>query len=205
MITMNDIIRDGHPTLREVAKEITFPLNDELKKLASDMIEFLKNSQDVDTAKKYDLRPGVGIAAPQLNVSKKMLAVHIPPELEGADPFSLVMINPRILSHSVQRTALQDGEGCLSIDEVYEGFVPRNKRITVEYYDLDGNKLKKRFKDYPAIVIQHEIDHLNGILFYDHINTQDPFMMPDDMDIFEDDMWYFNVLERKTPLVSWEI
>src|SRR5699024_12617695 len=69
------------------------------------------------TAKKYDLRPGVGIAAPQLNVSKKMLAVHIPPELEGADPFSLVMINPRIISHSVQRTALQDGEGCLRSEE----------------------------------------------------------------------------------------
>lgn len=187
MIKMNDIIRDGHPTLREVAEDIIFPLDEELKTLASDMIEFLKNSQDVEMAEKYDLRPGVGIAAPQLNVPKKMLAVHIPPELEEADPFSMVMINPRILSHSVQKTALQDGEGCLSVDEVYEGFVPRNKRITVEYYDLEGNKLKKRFKDYPAIVIQHEIDHLNGILFYDRINKQDPFMMPEDMEILEDD------------------
>jgi len=188
MITMDDIIRDGHPTLRKVSEEITFPLDDDLKQLADDMIEFLKNSQDPETAEKYELRPGVGIAAPQLNVSKKMLAVHIPPELEGTDPFSIVMINPRVISHSVQRTALQDGEGCLSIDEVYEGFVPRNKRVTVEYYDLDGNKHKERFKGYPAIVIQHEIDHLNGILFYDHINKDDPFMMPEDMDIFEENM-----------------
>jgi len=188
MITMDDIIRDGHPTLRKVSEEITFPLDDDLKQLADDMIEFLKNSQDPETAEKYELRPGVGIAAPQLNVPKKMLAVHIPPELEGTDPFSIVMINPRVISHSVQRTALQDGEGCLSIDEVYEGFVPRNKRVTVEYYDLDGNKHKERFKGYPAIVIQHEIDHLNGILFYDHINKDDPFMMPEDMDIFEENM-----------------
>src|SRR5699024_3463658 len=186
MITMDDIISDEHPTLRTVAEEVSFHLDDQYKKLASDMIEFLKNSQDEEIAKKYDLRAGVGIAAPQLDVSKKILAVHIPAELEDSKPLSLVMINPKIMSHSVQRTALQDGEGCLSIDEVYEGFVPRNKRITVQYYDLDGQKVKKRFKGYPAIVIQHEIDHLNGILFYDHINEQDPFMIPEDMDIFEE-------------------
>ena len=186
MIVMDDIIRDGHPSLRKVAEEINFPLDSDLKTLANEMIEFLKNSQDTDIAEEYGLRPGVGIAAPQLNVSKRMFAVHIPPELEETDPFSMVMINPRIISHSVQTTALQDGEGCLSIDEVYEGFVPRSKRITVEYYDLDGNKLKKRFKGYPAIVIQHEVDHLNGVLFYDHINADDPFLMPENMDIFEE-------------------
>src|SRR5699024_4379918 len=146
MITMDDIIRDEHPTLRTVAEEVSFPLDDQYKKLASDMIEFLKNSQDEEIAKKYDLRAGVGIAATQLDVSKKIVAVHITAALEDSKPLSLVMINPKIMSHSVQRTALQDGEGCLSIDEVYEGFVPRNKRITVQYYDLDGQKVKKRFK-----------------------------------------------------------
>ena len=180
MITMDDIIRDGHPTLRKVAEEIEFPLNEETKKLANDMIEFLKNSQDVEIAEKYDLRPGVGIAAPQLNISKKILAVHIPPEDEHEEAFSLVMLNPRILSHSVQKTALQDGEGCLSVDEVFEGYVPRNKRITVEYFDLEGNKFKKRFKGY------HEIDHLNGVMFFDHINRENPFYISDDMDIFEE-------------------
>jgi len=186
MITMDDIVRDYHPTLREKSEKIEFPLNKEFKNLASDMIEFLKNSQDPETAEKYELRPGVGIAAPQLDIPKQMLAVHIPADEEDEEPFSIVMINPRILSHSVKQTALQDGEGCLSIDEVYEGLVPRNKRATIEYYDVDGNKHKERFKDYPSIVIQHEIDHLNGILFYDHIDEENPYALSDDLEIFEE-------------------
>lgn len=186
MITMHDIVRDYHPTLREKSKKIEFPLNDDLKNLADEMIEFLINSQNPEMAEKYDLRPGVGIAAPQVDILKQMIAVHIPGEEEGEEPLSLIMINPRILSHSVKKTALQDGEGCLSIDDVHDGLVPRNKRITVEYYDVGGNKHKKRFKEYPAIVIQHEIDHLNGILFYDWINQEAPFEVTENMEIFED-------------------
>lgn len=184
---MNDIIRDDDPILRKVAAEITFPLGDQLKILADKMIHFLKNSQDIELAEEYDLRPGVGIAAPQLNVSKRMFAVHIPGAEAEDEPFSLVLINPRILSHSAKKTVLEDGEGCLSVDEVYEGYVPRYKRITLEYYDLNGNKHKKRFKDFPAIVIQHELDHLNGILFYDHINAEDPFGLDQDTDIFDNE------------------
>lgn len=68
MITMDDIVRDYHPTLREKANQVNFPLDNETRKLADDMIEFLKNSQDPEIADEYDLRPGVGIAAPQLNI-----------------------------------------------------------------------------------------------------------------------------------------
>ncbi len=187
MITMDDIVRDYHPTLRERSEKIEFPLNEELKNLADEMLEFIINSQNPEIAEEYDLRPGVGLAAPQLNIPKQMMTVHIPSD-EEEEPFSLVMVNPRILSHSVKQTALQDGEGCLSIDEVYEGLVPRSKRITVEYYDVDGNKHKERFKGYPAIVIQHEIDHLNGVLFYDHINQDNPFGLSDDLEIFEENL-----------------
>ena len=188
MITMDDIVRDYHLTLRERSKKIEFPLNTELKNLADDMLEFIINSQTPEIAEKYDLRPGVGLAAPQLDIPKQMMAVHIPSDEEKEKPFSLVMINPRILRHSVKQTALQDGEGCLSIDEIYEGLVPRSKRITVEYYDIDGNKHKERFKGYPAIVIQHEIDHLNGVLFYDHINQDNPFGLSDNLEIFEENL-----------------
>lgn len=183
MITMNDIIRDDNPNLRKIASEVSLPIDDTLKELADKMIQFLKNSQNEDVAEEYNLRAGVGIAAPQLDVSKRMFAVHIPASDE--DDFSLVLINPRILSHSAKKTVLEDGEGCLSVDDVYEGYVPRYKRITVEYYDLDGNKLKERFNKFPAIVIQHELDHLNGILFYDHINDETPFSLDNDTDIFE--------------------
>lgn len=185
MITMDDIIRDFHPTLRLKAEKIDFPLNEEVTQLAKEMIEFLKNSQDPAIAEEYSLRPGVGIAAPQLDISKQLLAVHIPADSEEEEPFSLVMINPRITRSSVKQTALSEGEGCLSIDEVYEGLVPRSKRITVEYYDLNGNKHTEKFRDYPAIVIQHEIDHLNGVLFYDYINEEKPFEITENLELYE--------------------
>lgn len=77
MLTMDDIVREGHPALREVATEVTFPLSDEEKKLGREMLEFLINSQDEELAEKYGLRGGVGIAAPQLAVTKRFLAIHV--------------------------------------------------------------------------------------------------------------------------------
>lgn len=185
MITMDDIVRDYHPSLREQTEKITFPLDDETRKLADDMIEFIKNSQDPEISNQYDLRPGVGIAAPQLNIPIQMFAVHIPAE-EGEEPISRIMINPRIIRHSVKQTALPDGEGCLSIDEVYEGLVPRHKRITVEYYDVDGKSHTEKFRGYPSIVVQHEMDHLSGILFYDHINDENPFEITKNLELLEE-------------------
>ncbi|MDG2979160.1 peptide deformylase [Latilactobacillus curvatus] len=183
MILMKDIIREGNPTLRKIAEPVTFPLSDEDRQLAADMMEFLENSQDPELAEKYHLRAGVGLAAPQVDVSKQMSAVLVP----GPDEpiFKDVIINPKIISHSVQNAALAEGEGCLSVDREVPGFVPRPDRITLRYQDLDGESHKIRLKNYPAIVCQHEIDHLNGILFFDHINKQDPFAAPDDMIIIE--------------------
>lgn len=186
MITMDDVVRDYHPTLRHQAEKVTFPLKDDLRKLASDMTTFLKNSQDPELSEKYDLRPGVGIAAPQLDIPIQMFAVHIPAEEEEGEPLSRIMINPRIMRHSVKQTALPDGEGCLSIDDVYEGLVPRHKRITVEYYDVDGEKHTEKFKGYPSIVVQHEADHLNGVLFYDHINEENPFEINSNLELLEE-------------------
>lgn len=182
MITMNDIIREGHPTLRETADEVDFPLNDELKNLANDLLDYLINSQDPEISEKYSLRPGVGIAAPQVNVSKRFLAVHIPSE-DQEETFSKILFNPKIVSHSVQQTCLGDGEGCLSVDRNVEGYVPRHKRITVEYYDSDGKKQKERLRGYPSIVVQHEIDHLNGVMFYDRINPDNPLALPDGIEV----------------------
>lgn len=182
MLTMADIIRDGHPTLREVAKPVEFPLSQEDRAIAESLMEYVLNSQDDEIAEKYGLRPGVGLAAPQINVNKRMTACFaedysdqegktLPPLIDE------IFINPRIISHSVEKIALREGEGCLSVDVDHPGYVPRYARVTVEYQDLNGEKHKKRFKGYAAIIIQHEIDHLNGILFYDHINESDPFSL----------------------------
>lgn len=185
MITMEDIIREGHPTLRMVAKELTLPISEEEKQLGKDMLQFLKNSQDPEIAEKYNLRAGVGLAAPQLDVSKRLIAVHIPGIEEGIDEpiISTVMVNPKIISHSVQSACLTEGEGCLSVDREVPGYVPRHSRITLTYFDLEGELHKTRLKNYPAIVIQHEIDHINGIMFYDHINKEHPFKIDDDVKV----------------------
>ncbi|WP_125703171.1 peptide deformylase [Lacticaseibacillus daqingensis] len=176
MYLMKDITRDGAPVLRQTAAPVTFPLAAEDQQLAHDMMEYLVISQDEQQNEKYQLRPGVGLAAPQVGVGKAMAAVLVPgPEDEIL--FKEVLINPKIISHSVQDAALSEGEGCLSVDKDVPGYVVRHDRITIRYQNLAGETKKVRLKNYPAIVCQHEIDHLNGILFYDHIDKQQPFHM----------------------------
>ncbi|MDC4186773.1 peptide deformylase [Loigolactobacillus coryniformis] len=177
MITMKNIIREGNDTLRAEAKKATFPLTDEQLQLAHDMMEFLENSQDPKIAEKYHLRAGVGLAAPQVDVSLQMASVLVPGPEGEAPLFKDTIVNPVIISHSVQGAALSEGEGCLSVDHDVPGYVVRHDRITLRYYDIDGNQHKIRLKNYPAIVCQHEIDHLHGILFYDHIDHEHPFTM----------------------------
>lgn len=177
MLTMDDIIREGHPTLRKVAKEVTFPISDEDKKTGEEMLTFLKNSQDPKKAEELHLRGGVGLAAPQINISKRFIALHIPSGEENIPDFSCVMYNPKIISHSVQDACLAEGEGCLSVDREVPGYVVRHARVTVTYYDENNKAQKVKLKGYEAIVVQHEIDHLNGVMFYDHINEQAPFAL----------------------------
>src|SRR5699024_9975432 len=92
--------------------------------------------------------------------------------------YNYQLINPKIISHSVEQAYLGGGEGCLSVDEDIEGYVIRNKRITVRAYDINGEQVKIRLRGYTAIVDKHEIDHLNAIMLYDHINSDKPFYAP---------------------------
>lgn len=178
MFLMKDIVRDPNPVLRATAAELSFPLSAEQKQLGHDLMEYLVISQDEEENAKYKLRPGVGLAAPQVGQSVAMTAVLIPDEEDGIF-LQEVLVNPRVVSHSVQTAALSEGEGCLSVDDPHSGYVPRADRITIKYSTMDGVEKKLRLKHYPAIVVQHEIDHLNGILFYDHIRTDKPFELAD--------------------------
>ncbi|KZE38288.1 peptide deformylase [Bhargavaea cecembensis] len=173
MITMDQIIREGHPTLRKKAEEMNFPLTQEEKTIAAEMLEFLKNSQDPEKAEKYGLRAGIGIAANQIDVPKRMFALHMVDE--GTEPLSMTIINPKIVSHSAKRSYLPGGEGCLSVDRDVPGFVPRYSKITVKGFTPEGEPIKKRLKGLQAIAFQHELDHLNGVMFYDHIDPDKPF------------------------------
>ncbi len=177
MITMDDIIREGHPTLREVAKEIIMPPSDEEKKTLQDMREFLINSQDPEIAVQNNLRAGVGLAAPQINVPKRMIAIKL--EDDKGVSYEYALFNPKIVSHSLEKSFLTAGEGCLSVDRSVDGLVVRYARITVTGTDLDGTNIKIRLRGLPSIVFQHEIDHLNGIMFYDHINPSNPDAVPE--------------------------
>ncbi|QVK18931.1 peptide deformylase [Mycoplasmatota bacterium] len=183
MLTMKDIIREGHPTLQKNASEVSLPMSDIDKKTLFSMMEFVKLSQDEETSQKYNLRPGVGLAAPQINVSKRMIAIHS--TNEDNKLFSYMLVNPKIVSHSVEQTYLMPGEGCLSVDREVPGYVFRPKRITVKGFQLKENgdltPVSLRLKGYIAIVFQHEIDHLNGVLFTERINKENPFLVPQDI------------------------
>ena len=179
MILMKDITRDGNPVLREVAKPLSFPLDDHYQQLAKDMMEYLINSQDPEIAKKHQLRAGVGLAAPQVGEGIQMASLLVPDD-KGNIIFKETFVNPEIISESVRQVCLSEGEGCLSVDKEIDGYVPRPDKLTIHYFTVDGEEKTIRLKDYPAIVASHEIDHLNGHLFYDRINKQNPFHLEED-------------------------
>lgn len=174
MLLMKDIIRDGHPTLRKIAKEVPLPPDPADIETLKSMKEFLINSQDPVISEKYGLRGGVGLAAPQINVSKRMFVMRV---TEKGTEYNYSFINPKIISHSVEKSYLTSGEGCLSVDRNIPGYVLRHARITIRGYNEKGEELKLRLRGLPAIVFQHELDHLNGVMFYDHINKKDPFQL----------------------------
>ena len=184
MLKTKDILDEKDKRLRQVSKEVTFPLSDEDKKSIELMREYLVNSQIEELAEKYDLRPGMGMSAVQLGVLKRYFVVVneiSDPDDEKKEFETYILINPRIISNSQEQIYVEEGEGCLSVNREIEGHVPRYARVTVEGYDVNGVKYKVRAREELAIAFQHEIDHLNGILFIDHIDKKNPFKGKDQM------------------------
>ena len=167
------ILDEVDKRLRKVSKEVTFPLSKEDKENVQDMITYLTMSQIEEYAKKYDLRAGMGLAYVQIGIPKRIFVIV--EEFEDETFKNYIIINPKIISHSEEMIYVGEGEGCLSINREVEGIVPRYARITVEAQDLDGNSFRVRVREDIAIAFQHEIDHLNGILFIDKIDPKNPF------------------------------
>jgi len=168
-----EILDEKDKRLRLISKEVTFPLPDEDKKRIQDMLDYLTISQIDDLRKKYDLRAGMGLAYIQLGINKRIFVVV--DEVDEGKFENYVVINPRIISNSEELIYVGEGEGCLSINRETEGIVPRYARITVEANDIDGNLYTIRVREDLSIAFQHEIDHLNGILFTDKIDPKDPY------------------------------
>lgn len=174
-----DILDESDKHLRKKSVDATFPLSCDDKKLIQRIIDHLTYSQIEEYEKKYDLRPGMGLAYPQLGINKRIIViVH---EYEDGKFDNYVFVNPKIVSYSDEMIAAEVGEGCLSVNREVEGHVPRHARVTVEGYDEDGNKIRVRAREDLSIAFQHEIDHLDGILFYDRINKDKPFFTEDEI------------------------
>ncbi len=177
MLLTKDIIDEKNKILRQKSKEVTFPMDEQDKENIRLMVEYLTNSQIDAIAAKYCLRPGMGMSAVQIGVLKRYITiVH---EVEDGKFDTYVVVNPKIVSESNEKIYVEDGEGCLSINRETFGIVPRSARITVEGFDVDGNPITIRAREELAIVFQHEIDHLNGILFIDRIDPKNPYKYKD--------------------------
>lgn len=165
--------------LKQISKEVTFPLSEDDLTTINNMIMYLRISQDEQYAEEHNLRAGMGLAAIQLGIPKRYFVISYKNEDGTFEEYRV--INPKIISHSEELIYVEEGEGCLSVNRYVEGIVPRYARITVEYQDENGNKVTKRVREEIAIAFQHEIDHLNGILFTDKIDKKDPFKNQDNM------------------------
>lgn len=163
--------------LRKVSKEVTFPMNEEDIKLMNDMVMYLRLSQDEEYAEKNNIRAGMGLAAVQLGVLKRFFVISYKNEDGTFEEY--MVVNPKVVSHSEELIYVEEGEGCLSVNRYIEGIVPRYARITVEYFDEFGNKKSVRVREEIAVAFQHEIDHLDGIMFTDKIDKKDPFKNQD--------------------------
>ena len=156
-MAVRNLVYNGNKLLLEKSKEI-LKVDDEIKKLADDMLE---------TMYKYD---GLGLAGVQIGELKRIVTYDVAYIDEKAKKKPVVMINPKIVWTSKTKVLVE--EGCLSFPEVFED-VERFEKIKVEYIGLDGKKRIKSVKDMEAIVIQHETDHLDGVVFLDKAIKKD--------------------------------
>jgi len=153
------IVRMGHPVLRQRAEPVEAPAGAAVRRLAADMIETMLAA------------PGIGLAANQVAVAQRVIVYRMPAErasdLPGDGP-----VEPRVLLNPVLTPVgaemLTDWEGCLSIPGL-RGVVPRHARIAYSGLDLDGHPVQGEAAGTLARVLQHEVDHLDGILYLDRM------------------------------------
>ena len=171
------ILDEKNKILRTKSKEVTFPLPEEDKKRINDMLTYLEMSQIDETREYYNLRAGMGLSYIQIGIPKRIFVIS--EEIEKGKFERHIIINPKIKSASEEMVYIEEGEGCLSINRPTEGIVPRHARITIEAYDENGKLYNIRVREELAVCFQHEIDHLNGILFVDRIDSKNPYKNKD--------------------------
>jgi len=151
-MSVRDIVLLGDPILREVAKEVEY-FDDELRALVKDMFETMYHAD------------GIGLAAPQIGLDRRVLVIDL--RREDEDDEQIALVNPSVTWRS-DRTEKQT-EGCLSIPGLEE-VVERSAEVHVEASDPEGNPVKLEADELLARALQHEIDHLDGVLFLDRVS-----------------------------------
>ena len=167
------ILDEKDKRLRIKSKDVTFPLSNEEKETIKDTMEYLKYSQIEEYAKKYNLRAGWGMSAIQIGIDKRWFVIV--EEQDDGSFKNYFFANPKIISNSAEKIYVEQGEGCLSVNREVVGIIPRYARVTIEAYDMDGKKFTMRFRADLSVCVQHEMDHLEGILFFDRIDKKNPF------------------------------
>lgn len=155
-MAIREIRKDGDEILSKKCREVEV-IDDKVKELAQDMLE---------TMYKND---GIGLAACQVGILKRIVVYDVAYIQEDGKREGHILINPKIISRS--KSMIEVEEGCLSFPNVYDNVI-RHEKVTVEYTDLDGKKRKINAKDIEAVCLQHEIDHLDGIVFLDRVAEQ---------------------------------
>jgi peptide deformylase len=151
-MALRDIIILPDKRLRSVSKPVD-KIGDDVRTLVADMFETMYEA------------PGIGLAAVQVGVPLRVVTMDLSKREEHAEP--KVFINPEIVSSSEEKSVYE--EGCLSIPDIHED-VERPARVRIRYVDLEGKPQEAEAEGLFATCIQHEIDHLNGVLFIDHIS-----------------------------------
>jgi peptide deformylase len=185
-MAVRKIIRMGHPTLRKVARELTTRelRSPDVGRLLDDMIDTLNDSG------------GIGLAAPQVNESVRLAIIELPggPTRRYGQIPSVpltVFANPRI--EVVDPSAAGYWEGCLSVPGLC-GYVERPQFVRVTYQDLRGAKHVLELKGFPATVVQHEFDHLDGVLYVDRLADSKKLM-------FDEEYMRYLPADDKSPMV----
>ena len=159
------ILDESDKRLHQVSEEVTFPLDEKTKQTIYDALDYLEMSQNEELAEKYDLRAGMGLSFCQIGIMKRIFVVS---EDFGDGTFGrYIVINPKVISHSEELIYVGEGEGCLSVNRPTTGIVPR--------YARNGDEYEIRVREEIAIAFQHELDHLDGIIFTDKIDNKNPF------------------------------
>lgn len=174
------LVKDTTVSIRQASSEVELPLTPENELVMQKLIDFVRYSQDKVLNQNEIIRPAVGLAASQINANINMFYMKIEiynnEETEIVLSFEHALINPKITGYSKEMCHINEGEGCLSVDIDHKGYVPRHYKLTIEGYDyLKQQQVNITARGYEAIVFQHEYNHLEGKLYYDRINNENPF------------------------------